>query len=189
MAKPRHRWRVPHKPPRESEARDQPVDGRRSGPRGRPALTSGTGDGSFRRLRETLVHTGPGASATENVRGLSSALRAVDNAAARRRPSSTSAPSRPQRWSRIESMKRSKLEERRQALFTGGWLVARRSGAATARSSSRSTDWGGRRGESPALGNQAIHGCSCRESVADVGEEHLSRAIEGSREANREDAR
>jgi hypothetical protein len=46
----------------------------------------------------------------------------------------------------------------------------------------------GRRGESPALGNHAIHGCSCRESVAEVGEEHLPRAIEGSREANREDA-
>jgi hypothetical protein len=47
----------------------------------------------------------------------------------------------------------------------------------------------GRRGESHALGNHAIHGYSCRESVADVGEEHLLRAIEGSREANREDAR
>jgi hypothetical protein len=47
----------------------------------------------------------------------------------------------------------------------------------------------GWRGESHALGNHAIHGYSCRESVADVGEEHLLRAIEGSREANREDAR
>ena len=48
---------------------------------------------------------------------------------------------------------------------------------------------GGRRGASPALGNQAIHGCSCRESVAEVGEEHLPHAVEGSREANRECAR
>jgi hypothetical protein len=47
----------------------------------------------------------------------------------------------------------------------------------------------GRRGESHALGNHAIHGCSCRESVAEVGEEHLPHAIEGSREANREGAR
>jgi hypothetical protein len=47
----------------------------------------------------------------------------------------------------------------------------------------------GRRGASHALGNHAIHGCSCRESVAEVGEEHLSRTLEGSREANREGAR
>jgi hypothetical protein len=43
--------------------------------------------------------------------------------------------------------------------------------------------------QASALGNHAIHGCSCRESVAEVGEEHLPRAIEGSREANREGAR
>jgi hypothetical protein len=43
--------------------------------------------------------------------------------------------------------------------------------------------------QASALGNQAIHGCSCRESVAEVGEEHLPHAIEGSREANREGAR
>jgi hypothetical protein len=48
---------------------------------------------------------------------------------------------------------------------------------------------GGRRGASHALGNQAIHGCSCRESVAEVGEEHLPHATEGSREANRGGAR
>jgi len=45
--------------------------------------------------------------------------------------------------------------------------------------SSGSGGGGGRRGESHALGNHAIHGCSCRESVAEVGEEHLSRAIRG----------
>jgi hypothetical protein len=43
--------------------------------------------------------------------------------------------------------------------------------------------------QASALGNQAIHGCSCRESVAEVGEEHLPHLIEGSREANREGVR
>jgi len=49
--------------------------------------------------------------------------------------------------------------------------------------------WRGRRGASHALGNRVIHGCSCRESVAEVGEEHLPHASEGSREANRASAR
>jgi hypothetical protein len=34
----------------------------------------------------------------------------------------------------------------------------------------------GRHGESRVLGSRAIHGCSCRKSVAEVGEEHLPRA-------------
>jgi hypothetical protein len=43
----------------------------------------------------------------------------------------------------------------------------------------------GQRSASYAPGSRAVHGCSCRESVAEVGERHLLRAIEGSREANR----
>jgi hypothetical protein len=34
----------------------------------------------------------------------------------------------------------------------------------------------GRRGESRVLGSRAIHECSCRKSVAEVGEEHLPRS-------------
>jgi len=37
-------------------------------------------------------------------------------------------------------------------------------------------DLRGRRGESRVLGSRAIHGCSCRKSVAEVGEEHLPRS-------------
>jgi len=34
----------------------------------------------------------------------------------------------------------------------------------------------GQRGESHALGSRAIHECSCRKSIAEVGEKHLLRA-------------
>jgi hypothetical protein len=92
-----------------------------------------------------------------------------------------------QRWSAIGWSNGPKLEARRQARSTRGWVTERWAGAAPD-TGSRSKLGGGLRGESPAHGSQAIHGCSCRESVAEVGEEHLPRAIEGSREANREDA-
>jgi hypothetical protein len=39
-------------------------------------------------------------------------------------------------------------------------------------------------GASRAPGSRTVHGCSCRESVAEVGERHLLRVTEGSREAN-----
>jgi hypothetical protein len=45
------------------------------------------------------------------------------------------------------------------------------------------------RSESCELGNRTIHGCSCRESVAEVGKKHLPNAVEASREANQDDAR
>ena len=41
-------------------------------------------------------------------------------------------------------------------------------------------------GDPGAPGSRAIHGCSYRESIAEVGEKHLLRAAEGSREANRD---
>jgi hypothetical protein len=41
------------------------------------------------------------------------------------------------------------------------------------------------RSASCAPGSRTVHGCSCRESVADVGEKHLLRATKGSREASR----
>jgi hypothetical protein len=37
-----------------------------------------------------------------------------------------------------------------------------------------------------APGSRTVYGCSCRQSVAEVGERHLLRAIEGSREANQD---
>jgi hypothetical protein len=43
---------------------------------------------------------------------------------------------------------------------------------------------GGLRGASRELGSRAISGCSCRESVAEVGDQYLLRCVEESREAN-----
>jgi hypothetical protein len=43
----------------------------------------------------------------------------------------------------------------------------------------------GRHGESRVLGSRAIHGCSCRRSIAEVGKKHLSQHTEASRKANR----
>lgn len=70
-----------------------------------------------------------------------------------------------------------------------GRIVARWSGVARKNPSPSQEGEGeascGQRSASYAPGSRAVHGCSCRESVAEVGEKHLLRAIEGSREANR----
>jgi len=137
---------------------------------------------------------GPGGDrgATESVRGRSPASHAVDNAAAGWHRESEALGSAPIRQRRGEGSQWSKCTEagamRRQAHSTWGRVVARRAGAAVTNGLTL-CGGRGRRGESPALGNQAVHGCSCRESVAEVGEEHLPHAIEGSREANRDRAR
>lgn len=39
-------------------------------------------------------------------------------------------------------------------------------------------------GESPALWNRVVHGCSCRKSVAEVGKKHFPLFAEGRREAS-----
>lgn len=44
----------------------------------------------------------------------------------------------------------------------------------------------GRCSASCAPGSRTVHGCTCRESIADVGEKHLLREVEGRREANRD---
>ena len=140
--------------------------------------------------RETLDKTGAYAGATESARGSTPASHVVDNAAATwRSPKS----GRPRLFPSVMTGQAQwsigpKLGLRRQARSTWGWIAARWSGAE--RRVGLTPERGdGRRGESHALGSQAIHGCSCRESVADVGEEHLLRAIEESREANQEDAK
>jgi hypothetical protein len=53
------------------------------------------------------------------------------------------------------------------------------------RSASKREGLRGRHDASRALGNRAVYGCSYRESIAEVGKKHLSRASEGSRKANR----
>jgi hypothetical protein len=82
-----------------------------------------------------------------------------------------------------------KLATRRQARANRGRIVARRSGAtqdevrfelgASVPSPRRAGGLRGRRGESRALGSRAVYECSCRTSIADVGEKHLSRAYRG----------
>jgi hypothetical protein len=88
-----------------------------------------------------------------------------------------------------------KLDLRRQAQANRGRIAARRSGATQEnRSSGRGSGarkrgrtfapmegkhLRGRRGESRVLGSRAIRGCSCRESVAEVGEKHLPLAPRG----------
>jgi hypothetical protein len=67
-----------------------------------------------------------------------------------------------------------------------GRIVARRSGVARKNPTlGKGKHPAVQRSASYAPGNRAVHGCSCRQSVAEVGERHLLRAIEGSREANR----
>jgi hypothetical protein len=85
---------------------------------------------------------------------------------------------------------RSKLDTRRQARIQPGQdcreVVRRRTGepdlgrGSTLRSAHRSPS----REVRGAPGSRAIHGCSYRESIAEVGEKHLLRAAEASREAN-----
>lgn len=69
-----------------------------------------------------------------------------------------------------------------------GRIVARRSGVARKNPTPPQGGEGeascGQCSASCALGSRTVYGCSCRQSVAEVGERHLLRAIEGSREAN-----
>jgi len=81
-------------------------------------------------------------------------------------------------------------------VLTWGRIVARRSGAA--RHAFNLEARKGREGGSAQrvvvaaraakLGSRPIHGCTCSALVAEVGEKHLLRSAEGSREANRGEA-
>lgn len=142
-------------------------------------------------LRDTRVHWNPvnARGATASVRGSSPALRVAENATPGRR--------RPIGWRSEPSANRGrrrcaeepKLEACRQARSQPGSgcrkVVRRREGE---------LDLG--RGSAPrsarvrvarAPGNRTVHGCTCRESVAEVGEKHLLHVVEGSREANRDE--
>jgi hypothetical protein len=199
-AKPRHRWRVPTKN-RHAKARlfgstcrwkafwiveaapfDEGV--------GKAVLGASRRVGSSR--------SGSARGATESVRGSSPAWRAADNAAARWLPPSCGSPRLhpiARATGRSESGRTNRSwRPRRQARSTWGRVALLPSGRGSGLAPQSSKgfgpeDGGGRRGASHALGNQAIHGCSCRESVAEVGEEHLPRVTKGSREANRGGAR
>jgi len=130
--------------------------------------------------------------ATGSVRGRTSASRMVENAKPRWRrqkavPGSALAERRTE-----PCTDRPKLEARRQARAQPGSdcrKAVRRRTEEPDPSRFRARGEGeascGQRSASYAPGSRAVHGCSCRESVAEVGERHLLRAIEGSREANR----
>jgi len=212
VAKPRHRWRVPTKivtrrPARARPSRDSsgaPVDGRRSGSnkpfpltrvrekrssvlRGEPGRNDQAARGVRQRASEVVhqPHTRPKTPRRGGPRLRAGALRSTPSL--RRRGCRESASNAPKLGTAPSSAlhlglgRPSPLGERKRA---GAAVVHR----------SRSKGRGSRMaavGEAQAfaLGNQAIHGCSCRESVAEVGEEHLPRVTKGSREANRGGAR
>jgi hypothetical protein len=172
---------------RESGPRGALVDGRRSGQRKPHPLTRMRGNRSLV-LRAESGHDQAERGARQRV---SEVVRQRRTRSITPRRSGTAISGRPRARSsdgeRIEWSNGPKLEVRRQARSTRGRVTERWAGAAP-ETGSRSIFGSGLRGESPAHGSQTIHGCSCRESVAEVGEEHLPRAIEGSREANQEDA-
>lgn len=116
--------------------------------------------------------------ATGSVRGRSPASHAVENAAARQRCPKGNARSAPPRGIGGQWSERPKLEARRQSRPTWGRIAARLSGAAQI-DGLTSGGLRGRLRESGALGNRAVHGCSCRESDAEVGEKHLPRVDRG----------
>jgi hypothetical protein len=171
-----------------------PVEGRRFGSGKSVSLTR------ERRKRSWLLESARGSpnsgrlrGATGSVRGRTSASRMAENARPRRRRHRGGArictsPKGEQSRVRIGRSWRRAVKR----APSRGRIVARRSGVARKNPTPPAF---GRRGEgeascgqrsaSYAPGSRAVHGCSCRESVAEVGEKHLLRAIEGSREANR----
>lgn len=162
-----------------------PVEGRRFGSGKSSSLTRG------RRKRSWLLESVRGNSGSCGARQGASEVGRQSRAwpkkpgrggAARRR-----CPDLPLAERRTEPCTdRPKLEARRQARAQPGLdhrkVVRRRTEEPGPRVGEESC---GQRSASCALGSRAVHGCSCRESVAEVGEKHLLRSIEGSREANR----
>lgn len=81
-------------------------------------------------------------------------------------------------------------------VLTWGRIAARRSGAArhAFNVEARKGHEGGSAkqvviaAQAAKLGSRPIHGCTCSALVAEVGEKHLLRSTEGSREANRGEA-
>jgi len=186
VAKPRDRWRVPTKPVGSRERIDlgAPVEGRRFGSGKSSSLTRGRRKRSW--LLESVRVSGLLRGATGSVRGRTSASCMAEKARPRwyRRKA---APGSALAERRTETCTdRPKLEARRQARAQPGpdyrKVVRRRTGELGPRVGEASC---GQRSASCAPGSRAVHGCSCRESIAEVGEKHLLRAVEGSREANR----
>lgn len=129
--------------------------------------------------------------ATGSVRGRTSASRMAENARPRRRRQRGGAricnsPKGEQSRVRIGRSWRRAVKR----APSRGRIVARRSDVARKNptlplAGGEGEASCGQRSASYAPGSRAVHGCSCRVSVAEVGERHLLRAIEGSREANR----
>jgi hypothetical protein len=131
--------------------------------------------------------------ATGSVRGRSSAPHAVENTAAGRHRLRADARSFLQRGGRNRADWTKAGVTRRQARAQPGLgrrkTVWRRSRTIDQHGFGRDeVARSGRRRASCAPGNRAIRECSGCESVAEVGEKHLPCPLEGSREANREQA-
>jgi len=146
-------------------------------------LTRGGGSGSGSSRASSGENRAASRGATGSVRGRSSALRVADKAKPGwHRPIKGREPDdrKAERRSGVVC-ERPKLEARRQARAQPGSdcrKVVRRRTKATF--PSRETDAVcGQCSASCALGNRTVHGCSCRESIAEVGEKHLLRVTRG----------
>jgi hypothetical protein len=193
VAKPRYRWRAPTKiVTRKRDPLGAPVGGRRSGSSKPPPLTRERGKRSSVPRAELGPRTEPSEGCDrERQRSFASFARG------RQRRGEVALLSRavasgsgsPEMGSSNRVVEWTEAGDRAVKRAPPGAGSPKGGLAPQSPTSSGSGGGGGRRGASHALGNHAIHGCSCRESVAEVGEEHLSRTLEGSREANREGAR
>lgn len=193
VAKPRDRWRAPSKPVGSRQRVDlgAPVEGRRFGSGKSSPLTRGRRKRSWF-LESVRVEQARKASGRDRERQRSD----VSLAHGRKRQAGV-APPEQRRCPDLHLAERRtepctdrpKLEARRQARAQPGSdcrkAVRRRTEEPDSSARGRGEASCDQRSASYVPGSRAVHGCSCRGSVAEVGERHLLRAIEGSREANR----
>lgn len=183
-AKSRDRWRAGIGPCVKARGHEQALDdGRRPGPNGTAAFDEAAGKAVLAvraALRRTRIVTG---ASEVDMLGPSTEDNAVERGAPPVGPITIEDPAGS-----------GGVHARR--IGGGVNVINRSSKCAVKRTSTRVVCWGFGsigRGEQRASaaatsGIERTVWCTCRESVAEVGEEHLPRAIEGSREANREDA-
>jgi hypothetical protein len=168
------------------------VDGRRSGSIKPPPLTWRWWTRSSAPRTNPVVMAGGGRGATESVRSPSPASYAVDNAAARWR-SRTGSPSGSSEQARSAGAGRGVETDRswgRAVKHASLGVGSPQGGPASrcARALRGSGAWRSMRAQAFVTREPNDRGCTCRREVAEVGEEHLPRARQGSREANRASA-
>jgi len=177
---------------RKRSCRRHSVDGRRSGPGNPPSLTRWWWKRSWL-LAITRVSGWRGArqGASEVDRQLRARSRTPrrGGAAFGRMPGSSLRQGRRGRERVGQSWSRAPSSARPAGVGSSKGGLAPLPGLVMVVSATMGAAGGGQPSESCAPGSRAIRECSGCESVAEVGEKHLSRSLEGSREANRERAR